>query len=98
MSSETMEERGAICTRTLDDGRVLDVSPLMWGMAQLGVILPEDAGLHIYSDVWHYETVYGAALALQNWDGAGEPSGWHRHPATGRRRPGGDPAKEFVRE
>ena len=36
--------------------------------------------------------------AMQVWDGTGEPSGWCRHPATGRRRPGGDPATEFVRE
>ena len=25
-----------------------------------------------------------------------EPTGWMRHPTTGRRRPGGDPAAEYV--
>lgn len=25
-----------------------------------------------------------------------EPAGWHRHPATGRRRPDGDPSKEYI--
>ena len=30
-------------------------------------------------------------------DDESEPSGWHRHPATGRRRPDGDPTKEYVR-
>jgi hypothetical protein len=28
------------------------------------------------------------------WDGAGEPPGWERHPATDRYRVGGDPARE----
>lgn len=25
-----------------------------------------------------------------------EPSGWFRHPPTGRRRPDGDPSKEYI--
>jgi hypothetical protein len=30
-------------------------------------------------------------------DGAeGEPAGWHRNPPTGRRRPEGDAAREYV--
>ena len=91
-------ERGVIATRTLDDGRVLDVCPLGWGYAHLGLILPEDAGLGIYSDAWQYQSRSSALDALERWDGEGEPEGWYRHPATGRRRPGGDPAQEFVRE
>jgi len=27
-----------------------------------------------------------AQRALAGWDGTGEPSGWHRHPSSGRRR------------
>lgn len=27
----------------------------------------------------------------------GEPHGWMRHPSSGRRRPNGDPALEYVR-
>ena len=34
--------------------------------------------------------------ALQQWDGEGDPVGWFRNPTTGRRRPGNDPAKEYV--
>jgi hypothetical protein len=30
------------------------------------------------------------------WDGTGEPEGWFRHPASGRRRPDCDPAQEYV--
>lgn len=26
----------------------------------------------------------------------GEPNGWHRHPKTGRRRPGGGASKEYI--
>lgn len=37
-----------------------------------------------------------AVAALIAWNGEGEPSGWMRHPETGRRRPGGDPAGEYV--
>lgn len=48
-----------------------------------------------YSNRWCYEP--GTALqAFNAWSGAGEPEGWHRHPSTGRRRPGGDPEKEYV--
>jgi len=90
--------RGEIATRTLPDGRVLDVSPLGWGYALLGIIRVEDLGLGIYSDVWQYQSRDAALVALAAWDGEGEPEGWYRHPATGRRRPGGDPAQEFVRE
>jgi hypothetical protein len=32
------------------------------------------------------------------WDGAGEPAGWMRHPATGRRRPDGDAGREYVEQ
>lgn len=33
---------------------------------------------------------------MERWDGTGEPDGWMRHPVSGRRRPGGDPGKEYV--
>jgi hypothetical protein len=41
-----------------------------------------------YDDRWCYSSANKAAEALLNWhtDGfRGEPKGWHRHPATGRR-------------
>lgn len=34
---------------------------------------------------WCYHTAADARRALDEWDGTGEPKGWHRHPATGRR-------------
>ena len=38
-----------------------------------------------YEDRWCYHDEQSAAAALAAWDGSGEPAGWHRHPATGRR-------------
>lgn len=50
-----------------------------------------------FDDVWCYESVPAAIDALEVWDGEGEPAGWMRHPRSGRRRPEGDPAQEYVR-
>ena len=38
-----------------------------------------------YEDRWCYDSYEKAKAALEAWDGTGEPTGWHRHPATGRR-------------
>lgn len=35
---------------------------------------------------WCYHSRDDAQKALDNWDGNGEPDGWHRHPHSGRRR------------
>lgn len=34
---------------------------------------------------WCYRDYASAKRALDAWDGTGEPVGWHRHPASGRR-------------
>jgi hypothetical protein len=34
---------------------------------------------------WCYKDYTKAKAALDAWDGQGEPTGWHRHPDTGRR-------------
>lgn len=49
-----------------------------------------------YGDRWCYHTYAQAKAALMAWDGEGEPTGWHRHPDSGRRRPDGDPTREYV--
>ena len=38
-----------------------------------------------YDDRWCYATCEAAVAALAAWDGNGEPRGWIRHPASGRR-------------
>lgn len=39
-----------------------------------------------YENRWCYHDQRSAQAALDAWDGTGEPAGWHKHPATGRRR------------
>ncbi len=50
-----------------------------------------------HDDGWCYHDLSSSLAALAEWDGIGEPSGWHRHPASGRRRPDGDADREFIR-
>lgn len=67
--------------RELPDGRLCGVMRLMFHWT-----------LHVgidfvgYADRYCYETLSGALLALERWDGTGDPEGWHRHLKTGRRR------------
>lgn len=81
--------------RTLPDGRVLDVVPLTFGRARL--LLSADGATVFVDDCWCYDSPLRAVIEQVGWDGDGEPTGWMRHPASGRRRPGGDPHQEYVR-
>lgn len=49
-------------------------------------------------DRWCYLDEAGAVTAQDAWNPTEgeEPTGWHRHPKSGRRRPDGDPAREYV--
>lgn len=47
-------------------------------------------------DEWQYQDQIAAYAALTVWDGNGEPEGWYRHMRTGRRRPDGDPTREYI--
>lgn len=38
-----------------------------------------------YDTHWCYATRTDAVAALDRWNGTGEPTGWMRHPDTGRR-------------
>jgi hypothetical protein len=60
------------------------------------IIGPPDAWE--YDDRWCYATALLAATCARVWNAAPgtEPTGWHRHPATGRRRPDGDPKGQYV--
>lgn len=85
-------EEGVLHRRTLPDGRIVDLSQMLYTW-RLSVGLKGDL---YYDDQWCYETQLRAMHAMVAWDGEGEPAGWHRHPSSGRRRPGGDAAKEYV--
>lgn len=77
-------------TRTLPDGRVCGVHRLLYHWT-----LHVDVHEFGYEDRYCYPTMAGAVLAMADWDGAGDPVGWNRHPKSGRRR---DPAtgREWV--
>lgn len=75
------------------DGRRISVIPLMYTAA---VAIGQRNSLTWYDDRWCYHSVSAAWEAAMRWDGTGEPDGWHRHPDTGRRRPGGDADREYV--
>lgn len=78
-----------------NDGRGVWVTPLMYTSA----IIVGPIGASTYDDRWCYHNARAALDAARAWGGpwkGGEPAGWHRHPATGRRREGGDPGTEHV--
>ena len=78
-----------------NDGQGVWVMPLMYTSA----IITGPVGAATYDDRWCYDDVRAALDAARAWGGpwnGGEPAGWPRHPATGRRREAGDPATEYV--
>ena len=81
----------------ITDGRATGVwvMPLMYTSA----IITGPVGVATYDDRWCYHDARAALDAARAWGGpwnGGEPDGWHRHAATGRRREAGDPATEYV--
>jgi hypothetical protein len=92
--------------RPLGDGRWAGIQELYAHVAIMGGRIGDRSGINLrycyhgpagVSDT--KQNAYKRALeALDAWDPATEPdpSGWHRDPHTGRRRPGGDPAAEYV--
>ncbi|WP_046869335.1 hypothetical protein [Microvirga massiliensis] len=80
--------------RPLPDGRRwAGIRPLMFTHAIFVGQIGDKVG---YDDRWCYHSYQDAKQALEAWTGEGEPSGWHRNPRSGRRRPDGDPAQEYV--
>lgn len=67
--------------KELPDGRVCGVQRLLFHWT-LHVDI-DDIG---YADRYCYQTADGAFNALMQWNGEGDPEGWHRHPKSGRRR------------
>lgn len=81
--------------KQLVDGRFAYVFRFMFTVA---ILVTDERNIRYgYSDRWCYESMTDAIAALEEWDGTtAEPEGWHRHPDSGRRRPNGDAAKEYV--
>ena len=67
--------------KVLPDGRICGVHQLLFHWT-----LHVDLDLIGYAERYCYSTKEGAIKALTEWDGKGDPQGWHRHPESGRRR------------
>lgn len=81
--------------RELPNGEEITVWPMTFGK---GRVCLGPAGGVWFDDAYCYPSVPAAMAAALLWDGQGDaPTGWHRHPRTGRRRENGDPATEQVR-
>lgn len=86
---------GAVLFRDLGDGRGIWVYPMMYTFK----LVIGSIGSRSYDDGWCYADLGSALSAVAFWNPATEPepSGWVRHPQSGRRRfPDGDPASEEV--
>lgn len=68
------------------------------GVFGLAADLPDETADVLRDDLLADPGTRVALRALHGWNGEGEPSGWYRHKPSNRRRPGGDPTREEVRE
>lgn len=85
--------------RTVTDGREISVIFDASNFVRMGISLPapfQEIGKR--ADLWIYYKPLTALIEALRWDGLGEPFGWNRHPATARRRPDGDAAREYIWE
>jgi hypothetical protein len=88
-------EDGGHCThcKVIGDGIYAATKPLLFHWTMMIGQIGDKYG---YEDRFCFADQELAENALRQWNGEGEPVGWHRHPMSGRRRPNGDPTKEYV--
>lgn len=87
---------GALCERDLGNGQVLVLYPMAYTYRLCIGASDDHCG---YDDGWCYprDGLAVAFEALAKWDGKGDPfEGWVKQIATGRRRPDGTAASEYV--
>lgn len=78
-----LEEQLYLDIKRIDEGTWTCIFPLAYTHA---IITVKHNDFFSVGDRWCYHSYEAARAALDAWDGTGEPQGWHRHPATGRRR------------
>lgn len=86
-----------VAWRDLGDGRYACVCRLLFHYT---LIVGRIGDRYGYDDRWCYgehASLPTAAMNAWNPSTEGEPDGWFRHPRTGRRRPNGNAAEEYVR-
>lgn len=85
---------GVIAAGRLPDGRVVSITQMI-GSTMLAV----GQNAQTWDEAWDYPNALDCLIAAVNWDGTGEPEdGWERHQPSERRRPHGDPTREYVSE
>lgn len=83
---------GCVDDKLIGDGIYAAIKPLLFHWT---LIVGQVGDRQGFEDRWCYESRAKAEAGLRAWDGSGEPTGWHRHPKTSRRRVNGDPATEY---
>lgn len=79
--------------RALGDGRAVWLMAMLGGNLRIAVGRLGDCG---YDDGWCFHDHDAAWRAALGWNGHGDPEGWYRHLRSGRRRPDGTEASEYV--
>jgi hypothetical protein len=94
MSEDELRANNYTEWRFFPDGLVVAVGPMSLSNGRLYV----DVHRTGYEDCYCYDSLELATAALHafNPETDKEPTGWKRHPYTGRRRPGGDPLLEYI--
>lgn len=94
MDAETLSPNLVFFQRLIDEAGYSHVRPLPDGRRYAAIcrfafttaiITGRIGDLMFIEDRWCYRDRAKAVAALDAWDGSGEPAGWHRHPAAGRR-------------
>ncbi len=80
LTDKDREDMGYIDVNMLPDGSQAAVMKFMFDWA----IVSEFDDWGCYKDRWCFHSFQDAKMALDNWDGQGEPEGWYRHPASNR--------------
>ncbi len=68
--------------RLFGDGRWACVAPSVYSCA---IIVGRVGNHESFDDRWCYHDHRAACVALDAWNGVGEPQGWYRQSMTGRR-------------
>lgn len=90
MTQQTSRQ-GYLYERDLDDEKRVFVIRMLFTFR---VAIGTDQWI---DDGWCYNDPAIAIAAAVAWDGDGDPpDGWHRQISTGRRRPDGEPGREYV--
>lgn len=89
-------QQGYVAAYPSEDGRWIGVRPLIFHWTMHVGRIGDESG---FDRRYCYATLPLALMALGEWkerNFEGEPSGWHRDPFTGRRRPDGDATREYI--